>query len=57
MKKFSEPWLIALLLLGSVVMIEGLHMVEHEHCRGGSTSESDSLSLGNGPNESSTEGT
>ena len=57
MKKFSEPWLIVLLLLGSAVMIEGLHMVEHGHCRRESTSESDSLFIGNGPNESSTEGT
>jgi len=33
MKYLESPWVAPMLLLGFFIMIEGLHMYEHEHCR------------------------
>ena len=33
MHRFTEPWIIVILLLSFLGFVEGLHMYEHQHCR------------------------
>ena len=33
MKYLESPWAIVFLAAGFFIMIEGLHMIEHDHCR------------------------
>ena len=33
MKYLESPWAILFMLMGFFIFIEGLHMIEHEHCR------------------------